>query len=522
MKVEKVKYASWHLMEIYVGSLLKFPRMSAFLLGGVSGVPFVMGGKVSLLLFFLGSYIFLTKILILPSYSRLRVSVRILCFFMGFYGATLYWMQNSLFLDIEKFFWLVPLALVGVPLLLAGVPFFLSVLCPLHRYSYFRRIIFFGVSWFLSEIIHMVEFTGFPWALTGYLYVPFLPLMQLASILSVYGVSFLVISTAVIFALIPELQTKKNGRLLFFSLLCVYSILYTFGSFRIDAIRALPNDKKITLRLVQPNHRVSLSQNMAQKEQDFIKTLTQSVSTSLKGVDIVIWPENGVPFPLNYFRKAEAKISSTLNEGQFLVTGSDFVLRNPLRLWNGLYLLNSSGTQDVYLKNHLVAFGEYVLFPKFWNAITFGHAKKITAGSVDYSKGKGLRNISMNLKGQEISLAPLICFEAIFPGNVISRQEKRPNFLLNITNDGWYDGTPGPAQHFNIALVRAIEEGMPLIRVANSGVSGVVNAAGEIIASLPPETPGILDVDLPPFLEGTFFSRNLSTYFNHYKSFFVS
>jgi apolipoprotein N-acyltransferase len=160
--------------------------------------------------------------------------------------------------------------------------------------------------------------------------------------------------------------------------------------------------------------------------------------------------------------------------------------------------LDHAGQIDAgYDKAHLVPFGEYVplrgVLPM----------DKITPGTLDFTPGPGPR--TLHLPGLP-PLSPLICYEVIFPGAVTDPAD-RPQWLLNLTNDAWYGFTSGPFQHFNIARVRAIEEGMPLVRAANNGISGLVDPYGRVIKRLALDAVGFLDVPLPQALPPTIYAR---------------
>jgi len=167
-------------------------------------------------------------------------------------------------------------------------------------------------------------------------------------------------------------------------------------------------------------------------------------------------------------------------------------------LWNSIEALNASG--DIvarYDKAHLVPFGEYL---PFRNVLPF---KKITAGTIDLSPGPGPRTIA--LPGLP-PFAATICYEAIFPGAIIDEQE-RPEWILNLTNDAWYGRSSGPFQHLANARTRAVEEGLPMVRVANNGISAVIDAVGRVQVRINLDTIGHTDVLLPPAGGRTLYSR---------------
>ena len=161
----------------------------------------------------------------------------------------------------------------------------------------------------------------------------------------------------------------------------------------------------------------------------------------------------------------------------------------PTRIWNSIEAIDGAGAiRAHYDKAHLVPFGEYVPMGDVLPV------KKITPGSIDLSAGPGPQTIA--LSGLP-AFSPIICYEAIFPGAVVD-DKARPAWILNVTNDAWYGRSSGPYQHFAIARTRAIEEGLPLVRVANNGISGVIDPAGRVVARTGLDSVGHADVALPP------------------------
>ena len=216
-----------------------------------------------------------------------------------------------------------------------------------------------------------------------------------------------------------------------------------------------------------------------------------------------IWSETAEPFPLERFPDARAAVAAAAPEGGLLITG---VLRTDppdgewKEIWNSMAVLDRSGhLVGSYDKFHLVPFGEYVPLHRFLPFIS-----KFTPGIADLSAGPGPR--TLRLPGLP-PVGPLICYEAIFPGQVVDRSD-RPQWLLNITNDGWYGISAGPYQHFVSARLRAVEEGLPVVRAANTGISGVVDPYGRVLEQTQLGEEKVLDVELPkPLQELTLYAR---------------
>ena len=208
-----------------------------------------------------------------------------------------------------------------------------------------------------------------------------------------------------------------------------------------------------------------------------------------------------MPYLLERDPAARRAIAAVVPARGYLITGA--LRANPPpgpvdAVWNSIEAIDAQGAiVGSYDKAHLVPFGEYVPFRKF---LPF---RKVTAGTIDLSAGPGAATVA--LPGLP-PFAPLICYEAIFPGAVVDRA-RRPDWLLNLTNDAWYGRSSGPFQHFAIARTRAVEEGLPLVRVANNGVSGVIDGYGRVRARVNLDAVGYADVALPVPLEPTFYAR---------------
>jgi len=209
----------------------------------------------------------------------------------------------------------------------------------------------------------------------------------------------------------------------------------------------------------------------------------------------VIWPETAVPYYLSDSSELRVALSKLVPPDGLLISGAlrrSVDSTNRPQLWNSLHALAPDASLvATYDKHHLVPFGEYV---PLRNVLGLS---KLVHGDVDYSSGPGPRTLL--LPGLP-PMSPLICYEGIFPGDVID-SANRPEWLLNVTNDGWFGNTAGPYQHFQAARLRAIEEGLPLVRAANTGISAVVDAHGRIVGKLALGTEGVLDAALPKALD---------------------
>jgi apolipoprotein N-acyltransferase len=260
-------------------------------------------------------------------------------------------------------------------------------------------------------------------------------------------------------------------------------------------------DTGIWLRLVQPSIPQTTKWEPKVAEANFRRLLSLSAAPAAHSITAVVWPEAAIPFLLDRDAGHRREIAAITPERGYVITGA--LRANPppdpvTRIWNSIQVVNASDDVVAYYdKTHLVPFGEYI---PMRNMLPF---RKITAGSIDLSPGNGSHTIS--LPGLP-RFAALICYEAIFPGVTVDEAE-RPAWILNVTNDAWYGRSSGPYQHLASARTRSVEEGLPMIRVANSGVSAVIDAAGRVRTRIDLDTIGYADVVLPASGGRTLYAR---------------
>ncbi len=432
-------------------------------------------------------------------------------FGLGFFVAGLYWIAAALFVDIAAYWWLVPFAVVGLPAVLAlysGLALLAASLAVRHlRLPPVARVFAFAIAWTAAEWARGHAFTGLPWNLVGYAWSGGFPgalaVLQSAAWFGVYGLGFLTVLAASLPALLgaPLLTPVSASRRWAPATAAAILILVpaAAGALRLAAwpIREVG----VRLRIVQPSIAQTLKWDPAAAQRDLRRLLDLSAAPPEHPIAAVLWPEAATPFLLLRDAPARREMAAIVPSGGYLITGA--LRANPppgpvSRFWNSIEALNRQG--DIvasYDKAHLVPFGEYVPFRRL---LPF---KKLTAGSIDLSAGPGPRTIA--LPGLP-AFGPLVCYEAIFPGAVVDESE-RPAWLLNLTNDAWYGRSSGPYQHFAIARTRAVEEGLPLVRVANNGISGVVDARGRVVARVNLDAVGYADVTLPAAGAPTLYGR---------------
>ena len=429
-------------------------------------------------------------------------------FGLGHFSAGLYWVANALLTFPERFGWLAPFAVFGLAGLLAFFPACIAVLTRIfaRHCSATGRVFVFAAMWTTFEWLRSWVFTGFPWNLIGSAWVFSDAMIQSTALAGVYGLSLL----SVIVAAMPAILAGNDGWAVRASPLRVLGvagfalvIVWAGGALRLS----MGSDEvvaNVRLRLVQGNFDQRLKWDHQQKPKNFSELLRMSAAPPQPGEPPpthVIWPETAATYFVASEAGARQAIASVTPKGGLTITGAPRTTpqKEPTyRVWNSLHAIDEKarivGTYD---KSHLVPFGEYMPLRGLLGL------QKITAGATDFSPGSG--PLTLHLKGLP-PVSPLICYEVIFPDRVIDKRA-RPQWLLNLTNDGWYGVSSGPYQHLAAARLRAVEMGLPLVRVANTGISGVIDGYGRVTAKLELAAKGVLDSDLPVALEPTLYGR---------------
>jgi apolipoprotein N-acyltransferase len=444
---------------------------------------------------------------------------RIWAFGFGFFCVTLYWICHALLVELEVFWWLIPFCFLGIPAFLALFMAFISLWFLGWAYiapSKILRFIFlqFGYAnsrsvsrlimvaiWWVSGEYFLADFcTGFPWSLIGYTWSPVLIVAQTASIGSVYTLSFLTLCIAGVpylyFSLVPSRFMSFYLKLAVF---IIAGVLIFGGARLLNKTTYTP----IMLRLVHP----SIPQSPDWKLEEQISNLDKLLRLSQVGAkrpDVVIWPEAALGFYLEG-NALRLRLGQAIPSGSHLILGAVKRDKDNKKNWNSLYVLNHHGqTEATYDKHHLVPFGEYVPLRSWLEKfLPKDKIRKITSGILDFSEGRGPETLCV---AGLPSFSPVICYEAIFPGQV-NVPHPQAQWLLHLTNDAWFGTSVGPYQHFQISRMRAIEEGMPLVRVANSGISAVIDPYGRVLKKMDVEEIGTIEMALPKPLSSPPFCR---------------
>ena len=434
-------------------------------------------------------------------------------FGLGYFVPGLYWIGYAFLVDAPTFAWLMPFAVLGLPAYLALFTAFGFALARLIWTRDASRVIALAASLTLSEWLRGHVLTGFPWNAFGYALTEPLALAQTASLIGLWGLTFLAVA---IFASPAVLiDGSSRGRNPWVAPVMALLLLIAMGIFGVVRLGLQPTATvaNVKLRIMQPNLQQDVRFNYSAKPEVMQKYLTLSdrasgpQSTGVRDASILIWPESAFPFFLTREADAMAQIAELLPKGTTLITGS---VRAPdlppgtriTRAYNSIYIIDDEGNVlSIYDKLHLVPFGEYLPFQDWMEKLGFVQLTKVQGGFIP-----GTRRRTMEIPNAPRAL-PLICYEAIFPGNVAARDD-RPGWIVNLTNDGWFGISTGPYQHLQQARLRAIEEGLPVVRAANTGISAVIDPMGRVVARLGLGVEGVLDSGLPSAIAPTIYARS--------------
>lgn len=410
----------------------------------------------------------------------------------GWFGVSLYWIVEPFLVEPEVTGWMAPFALV---LLAAGLALFWALAGGLSgriAQGPSRAIVFAGLLT-LAEALRATAFTGFPWAHPGHTLISS-EWLHLSALLGPHGLTLTVLGLS---GLSAALVLRHGPALAGLPLAAGLA----GGLLPLVPAAPLPASDAPVIRLIQPNAPQHLKWDEEYIPVFFDRGLeltAQAADPLLGPPDLVIWSETSLPPILERSDAARSQIAQAAGGAAIILGGQRY---EGLRPRNTLAVLVPDGRiSQLYDKHHLVPFGEYLPFRALadrWGLD--GIAARLEGG---YAPGSGPAILDLGALGQ---VFPMICYEAIFPEYI--RQVERPDWMVQITNDAWFGSFAGPRQHLAIARLRAAEQGLPLLRAANTGVSAVIDARGQIVESLAMDVAGALDAALPVALPPTPYSR---------------
>jgi apolipoprotein N-acyltransferase len=423
---------------------------------------------------------------------RLRPAFAIGWWFgFGYFLAGLWWIGSALLVEADSFAWALPFAVLGIPLLLAFFYGFATAVARLFWANGITRIAALAFAFGLTEWLRSFLFTGFPWNPVGLAAMPTPLLMQSVALTGVTGMNALAVF---VFAMPALLAARRNLRLGLALAILLVAAHAGYGYFRVNA----PVDAsggKLAARIVQPS--IDLSEKWDESVRDRIFQTTMDLSARPPEAgrptpQLILWPETSVPFFFTERPDALVAIGEMLKPTQMLVAGAvrEEAGRTAPLYYNSVLAINDSGEiVDAVDKVHLVPFGEYIPFAELAERFGIG---QLVAGPMNFVAGSQRHPIE--LPGGT-TIAPFICYEIIFP-ELVTVDVRSTSIIVNVTNDAWFGDTPGPYQHFRQAQLRAVENGLPVLRAANNGISGAIDARGRVIDALALNARDAFDVEI--------------------------
>jgi apolipoprotein N-acyltransferase len=433
-------------------------------------------------------------------------------FGLGYFTLCFYWIGIAFLVDAATYLWMMPFMVGGLAGGMAIYWGLAAVAAARANQRGLGRIIVLAISLAVAEWLRGHLFTGFPWTAPGLAAIGMGSVAQAAAIAGMPGLTLLICLWAGLPALIGERQIASREIVTAILLAALLPMAWAWGEWRLDQ-----DDKGIVpgvrLRIVQPN----IAQTAKWRASDAVaifntltslsNTKTEEAPDGIGDFTHVIWPESAVPIYLAENESALSRIDDLLPDKTILISG---VLRRDInqlgrdgwpQVYNSILVFDGDAKLATwYDKWRLVPGGEFLPFESVLAPLGF---RKVVTVPASFAAGAG--PATLVIPGAP-KAGMLVCYEAIFPDGLVDTID-RPQWLINVTNDGWFGKSTGPYQHLAQARMRAIEQGLPLIRAANTGISAVIDAHGRIIKQLALGARGTLDASLPVALPATFYAR---------------
>ncbi len=438
-------------------------------------------------------------------------------FGFGYFISNIYWITNSLTFD-QTFKPLIPIALIVIPLFLGifyGTATLITSFFKLEKN--FTAIIIFSIVFSIVEYIRSFIIGGFPWNIIAYSWTNYINSLQIISFIGTYALNLLSIT---LFLLPIVILYEKNLKIKFLTiLLLLFSLIanYLFGSLVLKENNKKANNLDFTIKIISPKIDINRFLQYEDPEKS-IKELINLSNPEKSKKTIFIFPEvvltNLYFEDLNKYKKLFSEKYSA-NHIIFMGMRSNKIINGKSKIYNSLVVIDhKANLLAKYDKNKLVPFGEFVPFENFFSK--FG-LKKITQGYQSFSASNTRSIINLYDK----NFLPLICYEIIYSGK-LKKLQQNFDFIINISEDGWFGNSVGPHQHFSHSIFRAIEEGKYLIRSANNGISAYISPNGKIIKKLESTQEGVIEVNEFKNVNKTFFAIYGNKIFFYFLIFYIS
>ena len=434
-------------------------------------------------------------------------------FGFGYFISNLYWITNSLTFE-EIFKPLIPFAFLLVPAFL-GIFYGLATLsCSFFDISKnYSSLLIFALILSIVEFIRGTILTGFPWNLTAYSWVNYNDFLQILAFVGTYAFNLLSITLF----LVPSIiffnnSLKSKSILIFFSMLLIATNIYYGQSVKNKYTNSESIKLNTTIKVISPKVKIhrffgnedpiiiieELIELSNPDEENTIFVFPEGILSNIFLEDIEIYKKI---FNKNFSKNHKILIGINSNQNY--------------KIYNSMAALDHNLTVlEKYNKNKLVPFGEFLPLEKFFKKIGL---KKITQGYVSFSAANERKILVI----ENIRFLPLICYEIIYSGK-INKNDDEYDFIVNISEDGWFGNSIGPHQHFSHSIFRSIEEGKNLIRSTNGGISAYVDAVGNVVDEIKSTDKGVIEVKSYKKTSKTFFSRYGNKIFFYFLIFYIT
>ncbi|MFQ3307338.1 MAG: apolipoprotein N-acyltransferase [Candidatus Midichloriaceae bacterium] len=441
---------------------------------------------------------------ILRRYDKSSIHLFLQGFFFGYgyFLVQLYWIPLSIYRSLVDLEWAVPFLIALIPVIFSLLLGIFAIFTKVEKYNDVVHAVNFSFLWIIFEYLRSSVFFPFSWGLIGYITTSLPWISQSLSIFGAYGVGlFIVLFSTSIFT--------RNHMYIIANFVIILA-LAIWGEFRLE----MPLDQDhapLKVRIVQPNILQHHFGNVTKQKNNLENLINLTSKDGAEEINYIFWPEASFPYPVYkkyLFNEITTLLKKNTNnlEKYSLVFGADrFVIKNGIvSSYNSVVSINQDGKfLGHYDKRYLVPFGEYMPFQNLHSMFSriIGYASE---GSLLRGKEKNLIKLD-----DKVSFLPLICSESILDKNYFSVDEySKYRFIANFTNDFWFGNSLGPYFHFNVSRVRAIEYGLPVLRIANNGISAVIDVFGNVIKKTKLNERTVIDINIPKKLHtSTIFYR---------------
>ena len=434
-------------------------------------------------------------------------------FGFGYFVSNIYWITNSLTFD-DQFKTLIPIAFLAIPLFLGLFYGIVTLICSFFFLkNNFSSILIFALVISLVEFIRGFILGGFPWNLHAYSLVNYTYFLQPLSLIGTYAFNLLVITMFIIPSILFFKKSLRSKLIIVFIVILFLILNYIFGITKIDKYNNKDNTKiSTTIKLISPKIEI----DRFYENEDSISILNELIKLSDPNAlenTIFVFPEGILTSVYLEDLKRYAKLfKNNFSSNHRIILGINSNKNS--KIFNSLVVLdNNLNILFQYNKNKLVPFGEFLPFENLFSIIGM---KKIITGYQSFTADNNRKVFSIS----NIKYLPLICYEIIYTGR-LNKNNDDFNFIINISEDGWFGNSIGLEQHFSHSIFRAIEEGKNLIRSANNGTTAYINPMGQVVEAIESTQKGVIEVNSFKKVEKTFFSKNGNIIFFYFLSFYI-